>query len=84
MSGKLDPDKRPPTLRWIMIAVGTWGGLLALGAFLFGPDPETGAITLAVNPWRGLIVLSCVGFFLGLWMLLLLGSRRRQGSKRGK
>ena len=75
MKGKSDSDERRPALRWIMLAVGVWGLLLALGAFLFGPDPQTGAITLAINPWRGLIVLSCVGIFLGGWALLLLTRR---------
>ena len=63
-----DRDRR--TLRLIMLAVAVWGGLLALGALLFGPD-EQGTITWSVNPWRGLIVLGCVMVFLGGWALLL-------------
>jgi hypothetical protein len=56
--------------------------LLALGALLFGYDPQTGGISLSISPLRGLIVLGCVAGFLGFWSLLLL--RRSQTSARNK
>lgn len=61
----------------IMIAVAVWGLLLALGAALFGLDPESGTVRLSLNPLRGLIVLACVGGFLAFWaaMLRLRASR---------
>ena len=64
-----------PRLLWgVMAAVGIWGGLLALGAGLFGTDQQ-GEVHFAPNPVRGLIVLACVWFFLGGWFLLV--KRRR-------
>lgn len=59
-----------------MLAVLAWGAMLALGAFLFGYDHEYQMITLAPSPVRGLIVLSCVGVFLGGWALLLRNRNR--------
>lgn len=59
-------------LRIIMLGLSAWFIFLALGAFLFGYDPETRAIKLALNPLRGLIVLACAALFLGLWNTLLL------------
>ena len=61
-------------LGWIMLSVSLWGGLLALGAGLFGSD-ASGEIQFAPNLLRGAIVLGCVTFFLGSWALLLY--RRR-------
>ena len=58
-------------LQIIMVAVAIWGSTLALGAFLFGRDPETGNITLSINPMRGLIVFGCVASFLGFWAIML-------------
>lgn len=66
-----EPEKRRALLRWVMLAILAWGGTLTLGAFLFGYDHQTQEITLAPNPLRGLVVLSCVGIFLGGWLLLL-------------
>lgn len=54
----------------VMLAVGVWGGLLALGACLFGSDAN-GEVHFAPNPMRGLIVLACVSLFLGGWAALL-------------
>lgn len=64
-------------IKMIMLAVAVWGGLLALGALLYGIDPATGDISLSINPWRGLVVLACVGGFLGFWALMLRTQRRR-------
>ena len=58
--------------RAIMLALAAWGAFLALGAFLFGYDPEIGGVTYAPNPLRGLIVLACAALFIGGWNLLLL------------
>lgn len=75
---KLKPETEPDSrgVYWIMLAVGIWGALLASGAFLFGYDETEGAIRLAPNPVRGLIVIGCVGVFLGGWALLLRGGRK--------
>ena len=67
---------------WVMAALAIWGGLLALGALLFGYDAESREITLAVNPVRGAIVAGCVIFFLGGWALLL--RRRAKTDSQGK
>jgi len=64
----------------IMIAVAVWGGMLALGALLFGLDPETGNVTYSVNVWRGLIVFACVFGFLGLWIAALGTQRQKPNS----
>jgi len=62
-------------LGWIMLAVSLWGGLLALGAFLFGYSESNGEIHFAPNLLRGLIVLGCVALFLAGWALLLRRKR---------
>lgn len=64
---------------WVMAALAIWGGLLSLGALLFGYDAESGEITMSVNPLRGLIVAACVAVFVGGWALALR-SRRSRGS----
>jgi hypothetical protein len=69
-------EKRSNLIKWIMLAVLVWGSLLAVGSALFGPDPETGRVALEPNLWRGVIVMGCVLFFLGGWVLLLTRSRR--------
>jgi hypothetical protein len=63
-------------LRWIMGTVFIWGCLLSLGAAFHGVDPETGAVTWAPQPVRGLIVFSCVSGLLLGWTWLL---RQREG-----
>ncbi len=42
-----------------------WGAYVALGAYLYN-----------YNPWRGVIVMACVGLFLGFWLLLLWNQSR--------
>ncbi len=71
------PDRSNAVLYYIMLAVAVWGGLLSLGAFIFGRDASN-TITFAPNPVRGLIVLACVSAFLGSWIVLLAMLRRRQ------
>ena len=53
---------------WIMLAVLVWGGLLALGSYLFG-----GNHALA----RAAIVLAVTAGFLTLWLGALAARRRR-------
>ena len=50
----------------IMLAVLAWGALHAVGAY-----------RLNDNPWRAVVVLGCSLTFLGIWLLLLTGRRRR-------
>jgi hypothetical protein len=59
------PTERPPVsprliLALIMGGMVVWGAYVALGAYLYN-----------YNPWRGLIVMACVGLFLGFWLLML-------------
>jgi hypothetical protein len=64
-------------LRWIMGSVFAWGCFLALGAALYGVDPESGAITWAPQPLRGVIVfVSVTGLLVG-WSWLLRQRARR-------
>ena len=76
------PAARIGQLKWIILAVAIWGFGLALGAYLYGYDPEAGTVRFAPNPWRGLIVALCVSVFLGGWALLL--KTRRQAAPPGK
>ena len=71
-------DDRQRLLYGVMLAVAVWGSLLALGAFLFGPDQTTGQVSFAPSPLRGGIVLGSVALFVGGWSLSLL---RRSRSK---
>ena len=59
------PDQRKPLsprqiLALIMGGLVLWGVYIAIGAYLYNQ-----------NPWRGVIVLVCMGSFVGLWLLLL-------------
>lgn len=76
--GKVAGSPRNNLLLGVMLAVGIWGGLLALGAALFGVD-ESGAVSFSPNLARGLIVLCCVSTFLGGWAALLVAQRNRRG-----
>lgn len=60
--------QRNRTLRWLMLAVAVWGGVLSLGALLFGIDDQ-GTVSFNVNPTRGLIAVVCVLGFIGVWMI---------------
>lgn len=75
MSRSFPPEDSQRLIRGIMGAVAVWGGLLALGAYLFGPDPKTGVVTFTPSLVRGAIVGGCVAAFLVWWWLLL---RRRK------
>lgn len=52
----------------IMAAVLVWGGVLAIGAYLYNH-----------NPWRPIVVMGCVLAFLGFWGLMLVSRRARLG-----
>lgn len=64
----------------LMLGLAAWGLLLAVGAAIFGVGPD-GDMGVEFRPLRGLIVVVCVGGFLGFWWLLLRG---RAGANRGK
>lgn len=64
-------DDKQRLLLGVMLAVTVWGSILALGAFLFGPDATTGQVTLAPSVVRGGMVLGFVAIFVGGWALLL-------------
>jgi|CXWL01.1.fsa_nt_gi hypothetical protein len=68
-------DDKQRLLFGVMLAVAVWGSILALGAFLFGPDLATGQVTFAPNAVRGGIVLGFVVLFVGGWALLLRGRK---------
>ena len=57
-------------LRGIMLALVAWGVVQALGSWLSNHDPR-----------RPLLVLACVGGFLGFWLAVLAARRRRLESK---
>lgn len=72
------PSSEPPAdrlLAYVMLAVAVWGGLLSLGAFLYGMDLAAGKPVFSPNPFRGLIVLGAVSGFLGVWWLALRARR---------
>jgi hypothetical protein len=51
----------------LIVAVLAWGVFHAVGAYRFNHDPR-----------RGLVVLACVGGFLGFWAVLLWNQRRQR------
>jgi hypothetical protein len=61
-------------------ALAAWGVYLALGAFFGG----FGKGNLSVSALRSLVVLACMGGFLGLWWLLMLGRRSREAPDAGQ
>lgn len=75
-------NSRP--IRWLMLALLAWGGMLALGTFLYRVR-ESDSIVQATNLplYRGLIVLTCTLAFLGLWLAALALRRRRSNGERG-
>jgi hypothetical protein len=65
------PGQAPEKIiRGIMLALVGWGVIQALGAWMFNYDPR-----------RGLLVLVCVGGFLGFWLAALSVRRRRLQAK---
>lgn len=67
-----DPALSPRALTTVLFAaIALWGTTLAIGAVRYN-----------WNIWRGVVVLACVGGFLGGWLLLLWQRSRRD--ERGK
>ena len=70
VTGKI-PRSNPPgskiLIRWIFGGLTVWGIAQAIGAYSFNHDPR-----------RPLIVLACVGAFLGFWISLLVVFKNRQ------
>lgn len=64
------PQTSPPDaerlIAWIMGALVVWGLFHAVGAWTLNHDAR-----------RPLIVLACVGAFLGFWLTMLSARRRR-------
>ncbi len=69
MSSNSAPQNR--AIYFIMLALVVWGGLLALGAFLFDFDIR-----------KFFVVTGAVGLFLIFWLLLIVTHRRE--SKAGE
>jgi len=67
MSLKAPPPGAERLLRWIMGGIVVWGAFHALGAWTLNHDAR-----------RPLIVLACVGAFLGFWLLMLSTLRRTE------
>jgi hypothetical protein len=49
----------------IMGGLTVWAAYVAIGSYLYN-----------YNPWRAVIVMGCMGVFLGVWLLLLWSQRR--------
>ena len=68
-TGKI-PRSNPPgskiLIRWIFGGLIVWGIAQAIGAYSLNHDPR-----------RPLIVLACVGAFLGFWVALLVLFKRK-------
>lgn len=65
-------DARPPMSPRTILSL-IFGGLLLWGLYIAG-----GVLWYGLNPAGAIVVLICVGIFLGFWALLL----RSQNSKR--
>ena len=64
------PAAQPPLSPRLLFAL-IMGGMLASGAYV-----AIGAYLYNHDPWRGVIVMVCVGLFLGCWLLLLWSQSR--------
>ncbi len=51
----------------IMGLMVAWSLYVAVGAYLYN-----------YNPWRVVVILGCMAFFLGFWLLALWNRNRRQ------
>jgi Flp pilus assembly protein TadB len=61
-----EPPGAERLIAWIMGAIVVWGAFHAFGAWTLNHDAR-----------RPLIVLACVGAFLGFWLVMLSARRRR-------
>lgn len=76
-------QRRPRTLRWIMLALVAWGIWLAVGAYWYRFDSGDQDPVEAVRAVRrGLLVLGCTGAFLLFWIVALALRARRGGHHR--
>jgi len=57
---------RSRIIGWVALAILAWGVFHAIGAWRFNH-----------NPLRAVVVLVCVGAFLGFWMVMLAARQRR-------
>ncbi len=51
----------------LMVGLTVWAVYIAVGAYWYN-----------LNPWRGVIVLACMGLFLGSWLALLWNQSRKK------
>ena len=65
---KANDDKRDLIIPYIVIALIVWGALLALGAYVFRGQHDLR---------KPLIILACVGTFVGFWGVALWINRGR-------
>lgn len=65
----MNQQRKPPSPRTILALV--MGGLAVWGIYL-----AVGILVYGINPLGALLVLGCVGFFLGFWLLLLWTQKR--------
>jgi RsiW-degrading membrane proteinase PrsW (M82 family) len=65
-SMNLPAPERMRIIRWVALGVIAWGIFHAIGAWRFNN-----------NPLRAVVVLACVGAFLGFWMAMLAVRQRR-------
>ena len=62
-------DANRALLRNIILALGVWGVVLAIGAFCFKRQYDYR---------KPLLILACMGAFLGFWLILLRQFHRRR------
>ena len=65
------PSDRVRIIRWVVAGIVVWGVVHAIGAW-----------RLNQNPLRPVVVLACVGAFLGFWMTMLAARQRRLSRRR--
>ncbi len=68
-----DPAMPPSSPSPKMLLAMIFGGMMLWGLYI-----AAGVLWYGVNPRGALIVLLCVGFFLGFWWLLLRTQKRRK------
>lgn len=65
-------DERPPLSPRTILAI-VMGGLVVWGLYV-----AIGVLVYGINPVGAVLVLICVGMFLGFWLLLLRGQNRNK------
>jgi hypothetical protein len=64
------PEPSGNSLRWVLV-------LIAVSVAAWGVFHAIGAYQLNHNPLRAVMVLACVGAYLGFWGLMLAARRAR-------